>query len=90
MTDRDIDSFNARADRYDTDLMGRRFHRPIQQAMVRIAASIEASPRAILDVGCGTGSVLALFSAQYRTIRLVESRIGTGGDAPAEFRIECR
>ena len=65
MTDRDIDSFNARADRYDTDLMGRRFHRPIQQAMVRIAASIEASPRAILDVGCGTGSVLALFSAQY-------------------------
>jgi len=32
----------------------------------------------------------SLFSAQYRTIRLVESRIGGGGDAPAEFRIECR
>jgi hypothetical protein len=31
----------------------------------------------------------SLFSAQYRTIRLVESRIG-GADAPAEFRIECR
>ena len=32
----------------------------------------------------------SLFSAQYRTIRLVESRIGSGADAPAEFRIECR
>lgn len=31
----------------------------------------------------------SLFSAQYRTVRLVESRIG-GADAPAEFRIECR
>lgn len=30
------------------------------------------------------------FSAQYRTIRLVESRTGSGADAPAEFRIECR
>ena len=32
----------------------------------------------------------SLFSAQYRTIRLVESRICSGADAPAEFRIECR
>jgi Tfp pilus assembly protein PilN len=32
----------------------------------------------------------SLFRAQYRTIRLVESRIGGGADAPAEFRIECR
>jgi Tfp pilus assembly protein PilN len=32
----------------------------------------------------------SLFSAQYRTIRLVESRIGGGADAPVEFRIECR
>jgi Tfp pilus assembly protein PilN len=31
-----------------------------------------------------------LFSAQYRSIRLVDSRIGSGSDAPAEFRIECR
>jgi hypothetical protein len=30
------------------------------------------------------------FAAQYRTIRLVESRIGGGVNAPAEFRIECR
>jgi Tfp pilus assembly protein PilN len=32
----------------------------------------------------------SLFSGQYRTIRLVESRIGGDADAPADFRIECR
>ncbi len=32
----------------------------------------------------------SVFSAQYRTIRLVESRTGGEADAPAEFRIECR
>lgn len=32
----------------------------------------------------------SLFSAQYRSIRLVDSRTGSGADAPAEFRIECR
>ena len=32
----------------------------------------------------------SLFGAQYRSIRLVESRLGGGADAPAEFRIECR
>ena len=32
----------------------------------------------------------SLFSAQYRTIRLVESRTGGGADSPTEFRIECR
>jgi Tfp pilus assembly protein PilN len=30
------------------------------------------------------------FAGQYRSIRLVESRLGGAGDAPAEFRIECR
>jgi hypothetical protein len=32
----------------------------------------------------------SLFSSQYRTIRLVESRLGSSAAAPAEFRIECR
>lgn len=30
------------------------------------------------------------FAAQYRTIRLVESRVGSGAGGSAEFRIECR
>jgi hypothetical protein len=32
----------------------------------------------------------SVFAAEYRTIRLVESRVGGGADAPGEFRIECR
>ncbi|MDR3634230.1 MAG: class I SAM-dependent methyltransferase [Isosphaeraceae bacterium] len=70
MTNRDVDSFNARADRYDADFQGRRYHRPIQQAMVRIAARLAPAPRALLDVGCGTGSTLALFAAQYPAVAL--------------------
>lgn len=31
----------------------------------------------------------SVFAAQYRSIRLVESRVG-GADVPAQFRIECR
>lgn len=31
----------------------------------------------------------SVFAAQYRSIRLAESRVGAA-DAPAEFRIECR
>ncbi len=30
------------------------------------------------------------FAAQYRSVRLAESRIAGEGNAPAEFRIECR
>lgn len=70
MTNRDVDSFNARADRYDADFLGRRLHRPIQLAMVRIAAPLASAPRAILDVGCGTGSMLALFAARYPSAAL--------------------
>ncbi|MGO9181215.1 MAG: class I SAM-dependent methyltransferase [Candidatus Limnocylindrales bacterium] len=65
MANPDVDSFNVRADRYDADFQGRRYHRPIQQAMVRIAASLAPAPRALLDVGCGTGSTLTLFAARY-------------------------
>jgi hypothetical protein len=32
----------------------------------------------------------SVLAAQYRTIRLVESRTGGEAVAPAEFRIECR
>jgi Tfp pilus assembly protein PilN len=32
----------------------------------------------------------SLFAAQYRIIKLVESRTDGGSGAPAEFRIECR
>ena len=44
------------------------------QGIMQLVATLRADP---------------LFAAQYRTIKLAESRIG-GSDVPAEFRIECR
>lgn len=70
MAQRDVDRFNARAERYDQSLVGRRFHRPIQQAVLQIAAHLTPEPRAILDVGCGTGSVLRLAAARFPAARL--------------------
>jgi SAM-dependent methyltransferase len=70
MRDPDVEQFNDRAERYDRSPMGRRFHRPIQQGVVRMAARYASNPRAILDVGCGTGSVLALLAARYPAAEL--------------------
>jgi ubiquinone/menaquinone biosynthesis C-methylase UbiE len=70
MAKRDIEQFNARAGSYDQSVAGRRFHRPIQQAVLRIAARLTPEPRAILDVGCGTGSLLRLAAARFPAARL--------------------
>ncbi len=32
----------------------------------------------------------SVFGARYRSVRLAESRVAGEGDAPAEFKIECR
>ncbi|MGD0863492.1 MAG: class I SAM-dependent methyltransferase [Candidatus Limnocylindrales bacterium] len=70
MTQRDVEQFNARAERYDQSVFGRRFHRPIHQAVLQIAARLTPEPRAILDVGCGTGSLLRLAAARFPEARL--------------------
>jgi len=64
MRDPDVESFNDRAESYDAGVLARCFHGPIQQRLVRIATRLAPAPRAILDVGCGTGAVLALFAAR--------------------------
>jgi ubiquinone/menaquinone biosynthesis C-methylase UbiE len=69
MTDRDVDEFNARADRYDSDFLGRRFHRAVHSAAADVAAGL-GKPATILDVGCGTGSLLALLGARFPEARL--------------------
>ena len=96
MANRDIEQFDVRADTYDTDFVGRHLHRPIQLAMVRIASGFEGAPRAILDVGCGTGSVLSALATHYagaklcgidpapEMLRVARSRLGD--DARVELR----
>jgi ubiquinone/menaquinone biosynthesis C-methylase UbiE len=72
-----VESFNARATRYDESVLAESFHRPVQQATLAVAAALVPEPRAVLDVGCGTGSLLRMLAVRFPRARL------TGVD-PAE------
>jgi ubiquinone/menaquinone biosynthesis C-methylase UbiE len=81
MSDKDVREFNDRAAHYETDWLGRAFHLPVQRATLDIAARRMPSPRAILDVGCGTGSLLRMAADRF------PAATRTGID-PAERMIE--
>ncbi len=81
MSDKDVREFNARAARYETDWLGRNFHRPVQLTTLDIAAGLAPSPTAILDVGCGTGALLRMAAQRF------PAATRTGID-PAERMIE--
>lgn len=65
MSERGIQPFDARAAGYDTSVLGQSLHRPVQEAAMQVAAALVPEPRTILDVGCGTGSLLRMLSARF-------------------------
>lgn len=65
MSDEDVRQFNERAAHYETDWLGRTFHLPVQRATLDIAARLMPDPRAILDVGCGTGALLRMAADRF-------------------------
>ncbi len=67
---------------------------PAQQEMLTIVGQLRPTPGQDRMAGI-MGLVTALhadsaFAAEYRSVRLADSRIAGEGGAPAEFRIECR
>ena len=56
--DRDVAAFGERAQRYDGDWRGR-LHHQIADRTADLALACVPAPAKILDVGCGTGLVLA-------------------------------
>jgi ubiquinone/menaquinone biosynthesis C-methylase UbiE len=70
LTNRDVEQFNERAEGYDERFVGRHFHREIQQQLLGIAARLVPAPQAVLDVGCGTGSLLRSATAILPTALL--------------------
>ena len=77
MTDRDVDRFGRWAPSYDRSFLQRTLFGPVQDATIAAAAGHSAQPRAILDVGCGTGQLLRRLAARFPAAELV------GADAAA-------
>jgi ubiquinone/menaquinone biosynthesis C-methylase UbiE len=67
----DIDRFNRWAPGYDQHWMQRRIFVPVQRTVLELAQEQVARPGAILDVGCGTGKLLALARDRFPDAKLV-------------------
>jgi len=61
---RDVERFNRWASTYDRHRLQRWVFEPVQKTLLDLAATEVPHPKAILDVGCGTGRLLA--SAEKR------------------------
>jgi ubiquinone/menaquinone biosynthesis C-methylase UbiE len=77
--DRDVGRFGRWADSYNESRLQSLVFAPLQEATLREAASATSEPRAILDVGCGTGLLLAQAAERFPEAKL------TGVDATEEM-----
>lgn len=76
---RDVERFNRWAPTYERHRLQRLIFEPVQQTVLELAASQVPRPRAILDVGCGTGRLLRAAEHRFPDARL------EGVDAAAEM-----
>ena len=94
--DRDVARFGRWADSYNESRLQRLVFAPLQEATLREAADAVAEPRAILDVGCGTGLLLAQAAERFPGARLTGvdaaeemirvARASAPAEAPVEFQ----
>jgi ubiquinone/menaquinone biosynthesis C-methylase UbiE len=64
-SERDIKRFNEWAKTYDRSFLQRLFFGPIQSRMLDVCDKQGSPPGAVLDIGCGTGRLLAAARAQW-------------------------
>ncbi len=79
VADHDVERFNRWAESYERHPLQRLILEPIQRTLLEVAASEVPQPRAILDVGCGTGRLLRAAAEVFPEARL------DGVDAAAEM-----
>jgi ubiquinone/menaquinone biosynthesis C-methylase UbiE len=68
--DKDVARFNRWAQSYENHRFQRLIFEPIQRSILELAAEEVPHPRAILDVGCGTGKLLRAAATAFPTARL--------------------
>ncbi len=68
---RDVERFDRWADTYDRHWMQRVIFEPVQRTVLDLAEAEVARPRAVLDVGCGTGRLLISAAARFPGAELV-------------------
>jgi ubiquinone/menaquinone biosynthesis C-methylase UbiE len=66
----DVDRFGEWAPHYEQHWMQRRIMAPVQETVLNLAAEQVPAPRAILDVGCGTGRLLRAAASRFPGARL--------------------
>ncbi len=91
----DVGRFDEWASTYDRHWMQRWLFTPVQQVVLDLAAAEVPAPKAILDVGCGTGRLLRAAHQRFPSARLegvdaaegmVEEARRAAGDAPVHFQ----
>lgn len=67
----DVERFDRWAETYERHWMQRLIFAPVQRTVLELAAQEVPRPRAVLDVGCGTGRLLRAAAAQFPAAELV-------------------
>jgi len=70
MSDHDVERFNRWAADYDRHYLQRLIFEPVQETILGAAREEVPDPRAILDVGCGTGRLLRVAAQAFPSARL--------------------
>lgn len=69
-SEHDVERFNRWAAGYDRHYLQKLIFEPVQQTILEVAQSEVRDPKAILDVGCGTGRLLRAAEQTFPNARL--------------------